>query len=311
MQIFVLAHSLKRTCIQMGLSLFGLPRLIRENGFEGLEISDRQLAGFDENSLQRLAQESISNQCGLIIDINVDFTTPDSRLLEQDIDHAKKMMVIASELKATRVRICLGGQALTVQKFFRRRRAVAASIITSACQAQLSKNKSGRVGMEKMVMLLGHYFRRSTSSHVSGLENKMRRAIDSMRKIGLTAAERGIQIGIENHWGISGDPKNIMRIIKEVDSSNLGTCPDMGNFPRGIDPDAALSLLAPRAIILHAKSYRFRQDGEETSIDYKKCLSSFRESGFDGPITVEFEGMGGDLEGCLFTKELILRHWAT
>jgi len=49
--------------------------------------------------------------------------------------------------------------------------------------------------------------------------------------------------------------------------------------------------------------------GEERTIDYKTSLALFREAGFAGPITVEFEGLGNDLAGCLKTRDLVLRHW--
>ena len=164
---------------------------------------------------------------------------------------------------------------------------------------------------ERLMMRLGHAYRERSSGRVKGLERKLARAVNSLKRIMPAAEEAGIRVGIENHWGISGDPRNIVRIVEEVGSPNLGTCPDLGNFPRGIEPLASLEMLAPRAVILHAKSYGFRPDGEEKTIDYPRCLGIYRRSGFDGPITVEFEGMGDDLDGCLRTRELVLRHWST
>jgi sugar phosphate isomerase/epimerase len=158
-------------------------------------------------------------------------------------------------------------------------------------------------------MRLGHVFRKSMPARIRGLECKLQRAISSLRAIVPVAADRGIRIGIENHWGISGDPQTIMRIVHEVDSPFLGTCPDLGNFPRGIDPLDGLRLLAPHAVITHAKSYGFRSNGEEKTIDYRQYLPIVRQSGFDGPITVEYEGLGNDLEGCQLTRALLLRHW--
>ena len=309
MRIYILAHSLKRTSRRRGLTLFNLPRFVREQGFEGLEISDRQIAGFGEDALQRFAGECQSNRCRLIVDINVNFTSPDNRFLDEEITHSKKMIRMASDLGVGTMRICLGGQAITVQSIFRKRRREWPRDQEKTSAQRPPSGSPVKIQAETIIMRLGHIIRSSMSARIRGLESKLRRAVNSLRAIVPAAADRGIRIGIENHWGISGDPRNIIRIIEEVNSPNLGTCPDMGNFPRGINPLDGLEALAPHTVILHAKSYGFRRDGEEKSIDYGKCLSIFHRSGFDGPITIEYEGLGDDLEGCRLTRELILRHW--
>lgn len=306
MQIYVLAHSLKRTSRHQGLSFFDLPRFIREQGFDGLEISDRQFSALGDDALLRFAGECRSGRCGLIVDVNVNFTSADGCFLDQEIGHARKMIRTASVLGAGAVRICIGGQAITVQSIFRKQRGKRPENIEKKFAGRPSPFK---IQAETLIMRLGHIFRKSMSARIRGLENKLNTAIASLREMIPLAAEHGIHVGIENHWGISGDPQNILRIVREVDSPFLGTCPDLGNFPRGIDPLYALRILAPHAVILHAKSYGFRRDGEEKTIDYGKYLAVFRRSGFDGPITIEYEGLGDDLEGCRLTRELILRHW--
>jgi sugar phosphate isomerase/epimerase len=309
MQIYVLAHSLKRTSRRRGLSLFDLPHFVFEQGFEGLEISDRHLSGLGKETIRRFTEECRSSRCGLIVDINVNFTSPEERFFEEEIGHAKKMILMASKLGAGAVRICIGGQAITVQSIFRKRRGERPA---DGEKTSIGRPHAGSLAIlqaETILMRFGHLFRKSMPARIRRLESKLKSAIAALREVIPLAAERGIHVGIENHWGVSGDPQNIMRIVREIDSPFLGTCPDMGNFPRGIEPLAGLETLAPCAIILHAKSYGFRQDGEEKSIDYGKCLSIFRRSGFDGPITVEYEGLSDDLEGCRLTRNLIRRYW--
>lgn len=76
---------------------------------------------------------------------------------------------------------------------------------------------------------------------------------------------------IENHGGISGNPDNVVRILEEVGSDYLGTCPDFGNFPAEIRYEG-LSKLAKYAVVVHAKTYEFDESGEETTIDMKRCI---------------------------------------
>ena len=98
-------------------------------------------------------------------------------------------------------------------------------------------------------------------------------------------------------------------MIDAINSPWLGTCPDFGNFPRDVDIYEGLALLAPKALHAQAKSTSFHADGEEKFIDYNRALRIFRESGYDDTFTVEYQGLGDDLNGCLRTRELILRYW--
>jgi len=306
--IFVLAHSLRQTCHRLGLTLFDLPAFIRDRDFAGLEVSDRQIGRFSPAERLRLENECRSCNCQVILDINVDFTAPSEDYLQEEIDHAIEMLRIAAGFPARAVRLCIGGQSLSVQKLFRRHRQSPTASGESPPAPGAPSGPAAMLILEKAVMLLGHHFRRSRSAQIGDLEAKISRAIGALKKILPAAETQNLPMGIENHWGLSGDPRTIIRLIEAIASPRLGTCPDLGNFPRGIDPLAGLKLLAPHAVILHAKSYRFDRDGEEKSIDYRTFLSLFCTAGFSGPITVEYEGLGNDLTGCLKTRDLIRRH---
>ncbi len=98
--------------------------------------------------------------------------------------------------------------------------------------------------------------------------------------------------------------------MREVRSNYLGTCPDFGNFPRGVDRYDALRLLAPSALVVHAKSAYFMANGEERNIDYGRCLRILREAGYDGVFSIEYVGRGDELGGCALTRQLLQRHWS-
>ncbi len=142
-----------------------------------------------------------------------------------------------------------------------------------------------------------------------GARAKIDRAVSSLRRIVPRAEAVGLPLAIENHWGLSSRPENILAVLTEVSSDFLGTCPDLGNFPRDVDSYEALHWLAPHATLVHAKSARFDPSGQERDIDYPRCLSILRESGFAGPFTIEFVGAGDELEGCHRTRELLRENW--
>ncbi len=304
MRIFVLASSLRRTQVRLGLSLADMPRFVLQQGFAGLEVSDRQFAGRGEAELLRFAAACSRAGCGLLFDINVDLTAEKDAQRGAEIAHARGMITAAALLGAERLRICIGGQSLSLQRFFRRRRnrqrAGLDDVPTSGPLALFAGSR---------LMRFGHAWRKNLPARVRGQEKKMQRAIEALRELAAEAGARQLRIGIENHWGISGDPANIARIVCAVDSPWLGSCPDLGNFPRGVDAETGLRRLARYAVIVHAKSYGFGADGGEKRIDYARLLPLFPAAGFAGPVTVEFEGFGDDLAGCLQTRALVLRHW--
>lgn len=304
LRIFVLAHSLKRTRARLKLSLADMPRFVTGHGFAGLEVSDRQFAGRSEAELRLFAAACSQSGCGLIFDVNVNLTAEADALRAAEAAHARSMVASAAALAAERVRICIGGQSFSVQGFFRGRRGRPDEELTA-----IPGSGAARLFLESGLMRLGHLVRENLPARVRDQEHKTQRAIDALRPLAAVAGSYGLAVGIENHWGISGDPANLVRIIDAVGSPWLGACADLGNFSRSIGRESGLRLLAPHAVILHAKSYGFRRDGREKRIDYARLLPVFEQAGFSGPVTVEYEGLGDDLAGCLKTRDLVRSCW--
>ena len=144
------------------------------------------------------------------------------------------------------------------------------------------------------------FFRVNTGGH--GRESdaeSLRKCIQSFTELAKEAEAFDIKLVIENHWGISANPLNIVRIVDEVGSPYLGTLPDFGNFPDETRPEVfeavkpalpdgvtsteirywGLELMAPYAIGVHAKMYEFDEDGNDTRIDVARCVDIFNDRG--------------------------------
>jgi sugar phosphate isomerase/epimerase len=132
-------------------------------------------------------------------------------------------------------------------------------------------------------------------------------AIDSYSLLTEYAGKLGMDVLIENHGGVSHDPDMIVRIIETVSSDRLGACPDFGGFEDAVLYQA-LEKIMPFAKMVHAKSYGFDEKGEETRIDYGRCLEIIKGSGFAGVMSIEYEGEDDQYEGVRKTKELILKY---
>lgn len=132
-------------------------------------------------------------------------------------------------------------------------------------------------------------------------------AVESCRRLVNHAENLGLNVLIENHGGISNDPEMLTQLIKAVGSERMGACPDFGGFEEAIRYDA-LEQIMPLAKLVHAKSYAFDDNGEETTIDYGRCMQIVKSSGFKGVLSIEYEGEGDQFQGIRKTQELISRH---
>ncbi len=132
-------------------------------------------------------------------------------------------------------------------------------------------------------------------------------AVESCKRLAEHADKLGLNVLIENHGGISSDPQLLKQLIESVSTERMGACPDFGGFDEAIRYDG-LQKIMPLAKLVHAKSYAFDEHGEETAIDYARCMQIVKNSGFSGVLSIEYEGDGNASEGIKKTKELILRH---
>lgn len=132
------------------------------------------------------------------------------------------------------------------------------------------------------------------------------------------AATLGIKTCSENHGYIAQDSDRVERLVNAVGHENYGVLVDMGNFAC-VDEDSALAVsrLAPYAFHVHAKDFikhPFSEHfggGFETrgcnrlegcavgdgDIPVEQCLAILRRAGYDGYVSIEYEGKGDCIEG--------------
>ena len=64
--------------------------------------------------------------------------------------------------------------------------------------------------------------------------------------------------------------------------------------------------MLPYARSVSAKSYDFDSNGDAIGIDYYKMLKIIKDSGYDGCISIEYEGNNrSEEEGIMLTKKLL------
>ncbi|MFM6854682.1 MAG: sugar phosphate isomerase/epimerase family protein [Sphingopyxis sp.] len=137
--------------------------------------------------------------------------------------------------------------------------------------------------------------------------------VQSLMRLGDAANARGLQLLVENHGGTSSDPDFMLGLLDDVGHDRLGLLLDLGNFEplvtlshgRFADPDLddagldfeplydRIAALAPVARLVHAKSVDPARDGRPLP-DLSRALMIVRAAGYNGHISVEWEGHRGD-----------------
>ncbi|HEY3475936.1 MAG TPA: TIM barrel protein [Anaerolineales bacterium] len=105
------------------------------------------------------------------------------------------------------------------------------------------------------------------------------------------AGEKGIEVLMENHWGASRMPENVIRIMEAV--PGLGLLFDTGNWPED-KREAGWTQCARYARATHLKMYAFDAEGNETTVDIPRAMRILQEAGYRGSWGIESVPRQGD-----------------
>jgi len=146
--------------------------------------------------------------------------------------------------------------------------------------------------------------------------------VADLAELGDFAAAHGSRLLVENHGGASSAPEWMRGLLDAVGVARLGLLLDLGNFDALLDAAGALAfpapgvaaldpvvvlegadlssvytgieLLAPRAELVHVKAHHVDDAGMVRAIDVGRAIGILRAAGYAGPLTIEYEGDGGD-----------------
>jgi len=137
-------------------------------------------------------------------------------------------------------------------------------------------------------------------------DEQLKLAADGLRQLSEYAAGHEMNVIVENHGGLSSDGNWLTSLIKTVDLPNCGTLPDFGNFPPETDPYEAVEMMMPYAKSVSAKSFDFNEEGDETTIDYRRMMKIVLDAGYEGYVGIEYEGERlSETEGIVATQKLL------
>ena len=127
--------------------------------------------------------------------------------------------------------------------------------------------------------VLGCHSIRCNTGAQEGDADAQDRCAESFSALLEYADAAGINVLIENHWGLSSDPDWLVGLMKKVNHPRFGTLPDFGNIPDTTDRYDAVTKMMPYAKAVSAKCYDFDAAGNETKIDFARMMKIVDDAG--------------------------------
>lgn len=223
-------------------------------GLDGIDVLHRQMESEDNAYLQKIKKHAFLNGIALTcLSIHQGFVTPDKTELKKHVDHTLHCMELAYKMGIPCLRLNTG-RWNTIKSF-----------------DELMKNR----GIEP---ILPGYTE----------EDGYKWCIDGINQCLDKAAELGILLALENHWGLGSTPEGMLKIHERVNSPWLGLLMDTGNFLE--DPYDKLKMIAPKTSFVQAKTYYGGGEWYSLELDYERIIKILKSVNYKGYISIEFEG---------------------
>lgn len=228
--------------------------LAADMGFDGVEILHRQMTDEANATLQRIKRRAFVNGLDLCgFSTHQTFLSPDKATRQKNVDHTIHCLEMAYALGIPTMRVNTGtwGTRKDFDDLMRHRG------IEEPLKGYTDEDGFGWV-------------------------------IDGLGACLKTAAKCGVTMGLENHWGLGRTPEGVLRVVDALKSPWLQVTLDTGNFLE--DPYDRLAQLAPKTVLLQAKTYFGGGLWYTLELDYRRIARLMRQHHYRGYVSLEFEG---------------------
>ena len=231
-------------------------------GVAGVDILHRQmdipekepLTAAHRSYLQKLKRHAFRNGVSLVcLSIHQNFVNPSADYLRAQVEHTMKCIEIAAALGIPCIRLN-SGRWNTIASF-----------------DDLMKAR----GEEPV--LPGH----TEDEGFKWCQDCIERCLPR-------AAELGVMLALENHWGLSRTPAGLLRLVNGINSPWLGALMDTGNFLE--DPYDKLAAIAPKTVFVQAKTYFGGGEWYTLDLDYARIAKILADANYTGWVSLEMEG---------------------
>lgn len=287
--------SASRPSIQLGISTYSFwhfrgPKVTVETviektaalGVPGVDVLHRQL-DLPERAplttehrvyLQNLKRHAFRHGVNLIcLSIHQDFVDPDPAFRRREVEHTLKCIEIAALLGIPCIRLNSGRWG-TIRSF----------------------NDLMKARGEEPI-LPGHTEDEAFNWCQDAIEQCLPKA-----------AECGVVLALENHWGLTRTPEGLTRLVTAIKSPWLGALMDTGNFLE--DPYDKLTAIAPHTVFAQAKTYYGGGEWYTLDLDYPRIARILADARYRGYVSLEMEGKESSDTAVPKSIELLRRSFA-
>ena len=280
MKISVTSYSYGQYINEDKLGLMGIIDNAAEMGFEGIEFSE----GGWSNNLDLAVAEKIKERC------------------------AERGIEVVS--------YCVGANFL------------AADLDAEIERVKKQVDFAAAMGTKNMRHDVGYGF--SGRKYSIGYDDALPYLAKGALEVTKYAEQKGVGTMTENHGYFSQDAARVEKLINTVAHPNFGALVDIGNFMcADEDPVKSVGIMAPYAKHVHAKDFHWKSGMEQNpgegwfqtrAMNYIRgaiigqgeakvyqSIKILKKAGYDGYITVEFEGMEDNLKGIRIGKDNLAR----
>lgn len=181
------------------------------------------------------------------------------------------------------------------------------------------------------VKLMRHDVAGRSDTSIKQFNSEVGRLAEACRQVADYAAQYGITTSVENHGYYIQASDRVQTLVHAVDRPNFKTTLDVGNFMCvDEDPVVAVQKNLPYASIVHIKDFYLRHASQNPGegwfktasgnflrgaisghgdINLRESIRIIKESGYDGYLSIEFEGMEDAYQGTKIGMDNVKRIW--
>ena len=247
-----------------------------EMGFDGVEILHVQMEDESTAALNKIKRQAHSLGLALMgFSTHQGFVSPDAELRRTNVQKTLHQIELAARLGIPTMRINTGrwGTIKSFDEFMTRKG------IEPAAGAHTEQEAFGWV--------------------IAALEQLIPRA-----------EERGVVLGLENHWGLGRTAAGVLKIVETIKSPWLQMTLDTGNFLE--DSYSQMEQMAASTVpiaLVQAKTYFGGGRWYALDLDYARIAEILRRDNYRGWISLEFEGNEDAATGVPRSLELLRKHF--
>lgn len=136
-------------------------------------------------------------------------------------------------------------------------------------------------------------------------EEAFSRVVEGLRRAAEVAVRCGVVLALENHGWLTESSREVLALVRAVDSPALGVNLDTGNFARS--GYAEITTLAPHAVAVQVKLEVKDDAGRNEPCDFARVARLLRSASYRGFVALEVESDASSREAISAHLERFVR----